>query len=166
MFMKEVVPGGRVRTRRFARALLVGVAAHGVALGVLRAQNGCPTPGPLENIAGEHVADAMRSYASWHPRLNLDIPARDSAVTTPITDAAVCNAIYRGILKNIARMWKLPNGEDKGAALTGKNLRYYRLGNYYAAMLTPKPDGMVLNGWADLIIFERKTLRFIGVTRA
>jgi hypothetical protein len=91
-----------------------------------------------------------------------------SGVTkTIVTDAASCNAIYAGILANIDSMWALPAGSDKSAALATQSIHYFRVGDYYAAMIVSNGGGVfALNGWADVMIFNRTALQFTGVVRA
>jgi len=93
------------------------------------------------------------------------MPTLDSGVTkTVITDPRICNAIYARIYQNIDSLWKLPAGEDRSAALASQSIHYFRVGDYYAAMLMDNGSGpLVVNGWAQVIIFDRKTLRYVGV---
>jgi len=95
------------------------------------------------------------------------MPTLDSDTTKAIiTEAAVCNAIYKRVYDNLARMWTLPAGADKTAALATQSVHYFRIGDYYAAEILSAPDGQfVLNGWADVMIFDSRTLEFIDVLR-
>jgi hypothetical protein len=156
-----------MRARWFARAL-VAVVACVLPLAAASAQHGCPTTWPQEWIIRDHVADAVNSHDFSIARSRLGMPALDSDTTkTIITDGVVCNAIYKAIYDNLASMWTLPAGADKTAALASQSIHYFRVGDYYAAEIMPAPDGqLVLNGWADVMIFERRTLKFIGVVRA
>ena len=166
MFAEKVIRCEWAQARWFSRALLVALVAHSLAFEVARAQNGCPALGPHEDALKDHVADAIRSHDFSSVRSDSGVPVLDSGVTTVITDAAVCNAIYAGVFNNITSMWKLPGGADRAAALASQFVHYYRIGDYYAAMLITKPDVLVVNGWADVMIFSRSTLQFIGVVRA
>jgi hypothetical protein len=144
------------------------MAACVMPLTTASAQHGCPTPGPAEWAVRDHVADAVNSHDFSEARSRLGMPTLDSDTTkTIITDAAVCNAIYKGIYDNLARLWKLPAGADKTAALATQSIHYFRIGDYYAAEVMSAPDGqLVLNGWASVMVFDRRTLEFIGVLRA
>jgi hypothetical protein len=168
MFAEKVIPCEWAQVRWFAIGLLVAVLAHGLAFGVARAQNGCPTPSPHEAILRDHVADALTSRGFSDARSDVGVPALDSGVTkTIITDAAACNAIYAAILTNIDSMWALPAGADKSAALATQSIHYFRVGDYYAAMIVSNGGGVfALGGWADVMIFDRKSLQFKGVVRA
>jgi hypothetical protein len=131
------------------------------------AQHGCPTPWPQEWVVRDHVADVVNSQDFSEARSRLGMPTLDSDTTKAIiTEAAVCNAIYKRVYDNLARMWTLPAGADKTAALATQSVHYFRIGDYYAAEILSAPDGQfVLNGWADVMIFDSRTLEFIDVLR-
>lgn len=150
------------------RSLLIAVLAQGLCFAAASAQSGCPTPGPNEATIQNRVADIFTSSDFAQARARLGIKTQPSDVTKAvITDAATCNAIYTRILSNIGSMWALPAGADKSAALATQSIRYFRVGDYYAAMIVSNGGGVfVLNGWSDVMIFKRANLQFIGVVRA
>jgi hypothetical protein len=162
--MKNDPPRRAVRRRSLVRSLLLAAMAQGLCVATASAQHGCPTPGPHEDLVRDRVADVFTTAEFAVPRSRFPMPTLDSGVTKAvITDPRICNAIYARIYRNIDKLWKLPAGADRSAALAGESIHYFRVGTYYAAMLVDNGGGQfVLNGWAQVIIFDRKTLRYVG----
>jgi hypothetical protein len=157
---------GSIRPFWLASASL-SIAACVVPLAAASAQHGCPTPWPQEWVLKDHVADAVNSHDFSEARTRLGMPTLDSDTTRAIiTDAAICNAIYKGVYDNLSSLWSLPAGADRTAALATQSIHYFRVGDCYAAEIMSAPNGQfVLNGWADLMRFDSRTLSFIGVLR-
>lgn len=111
------------------------------------------------------MADIFTTAEFAAPRADFAMPTLDSGVTKAVvTDPGICDAIYARIYKNIDKLWKLPAGVDRSAILASQAIHYFRVGDYYAAMLMDNGRGpLVLNGWAQVIIFDRKRLRYVGV---
>jgi hypothetical protein len=159
---------GTARAPWLVRSSLIAVLAQGLCFAAASAQGGCRTPDTNEEKVRNRVADIFISSDFAEARAGLGIHTLSSGVTkTIITDAASCNAIYAGILTNIDSLWTLPAGADKSAALATQSIHYFRVGDYYAAMIVSNGGGVfALGGWADVMIFNRTTLQFIGVVRA
>ena len=87
-----------------------------------------------------------------------------SAQRACVTDDRVCNAIYHAVYTNLDKIWVLPLDADRTAALAGESIEYFRVGNYYAVVLMDGGKGpLIVNGWAQVMLFDRSTLRFAGV---
>jgi hypothetical protein len=169
MFTMKGAMRRATRLRWAARSLLMVVVAQGVCAAAAYAQNGCPTPVAREETIRNRVADIFISPDFASSRSRLGIHTLNSGVTkTILTDATACNAIYTGIYNNIDSMIGPPGGTDVTTILSKYAIHYFRVGDYYAAMLIAKPNGVLaqVNGWASVMIFNRNTLQFIGVVRA
>jgi hypothetical protein len=128
------------------------------------AQSGCPAADPQEEIYIEMIARTFTSpdYSSTREILGVDTLAT-GATKELITDAALCDALFAAALEATPRVLKLPAAMSASDARASQEFRYYQIGAYYAVMMIPKPpDGMILNGWAILMIFRRDPLRYVG----
>ena len=144
----------------------MAAVAQGLCVATASAQHGCATQGPHEDSVRDRVADIFTTAEFAAPRSDFAMPTLDSGVTKAVvTDPRICNAIYARIHKNIDSLWTLPPGADRSAALASQSIHYFRVGDYYAAeiMTDPNAGPLVVNGWAQVIIFDRTTLRFVGV---
>jgi len=148
-----------VPLRRVVRALVTAVVAQALCLSVASAQSGCTKPYPpyaadfLKYVRGTITTDENTRLRSAIGIRTLD----DSATLTVVTDARTCNAIYHAIYANIFKHWRLLDGSElpvakRTAFLAANSIYYYRVGEYYVAILESNVRG---NEATDVMIFEK-----------
>jgi hypothetical protein len=130
-----------------------------------RAQHACPVAWRGEATFIEIAERVVKTadYAPARARLRLD-PVDSSATVTFIADEAMCRTIHDLVVANIQHVVVLPRDVDKAAFLSSTDMHFYRVGDYWMALLFFDHPGLAtVNGWAPLMIFESTTRRYLGV---
>ena len=75
----------------------------------------------------------------------------------------MCRTIRDLVVANIQHVYRLPKDVDQAALLSSTDMHFYRVGDYWMALLFFAHPGLgAVNGWAPMMIFQSTTRRYLG----